>query len=255
MDNRVIIGVVGSDLSPTIGIAAAVGAEVVRQGHILLTGGKPGAGGTKVKDAAMDGAINVEESTIARMIGILDNREPPQNNCRLITTINPSSRYLLVYTGLTNHERNVINGVTPDVMIALEGREGTLSEIAFASFAGVPVVFLSSLEALIRRYKTEQNEFMTVLRNAQRKYPIINGEELEIDKLNEGFLSYLESWIGKPEDIARVADIQEGAVRAVRQALTSHSSTPPKFTKRFPGVPGCQVDADQFYNLVSQIAV
>jgi hypothetical protein len=140
-------------------------------------------------------------------------------------------------------------------MIALEGREGTLSEIAFASFAGVPVVFLGSLEALIRRYKAEQNKFMSVLRNAQGKYPIINDEELEIDKLNEGFLSYLESWAGKPEDIVGVADIQEGADRAVCQALTSHSSTPPRFTKRFPGVPGCKVDADQFYDLVNQIAV
>jgi hypothetical protein len=48
-----------------------------------------------------------------------------------------------IYTGMFD-ARNVINAKTPNVLIALRGGAGTLSEIALAIKAGTPVICLHS---------------------------------------------------------------------------------------------------------------
>ena len=48
-----------------------------------------------------------------------------------------------IYTGLGD-ARNVINAITPDVIVALKGSYGTLSEIALALKAGTPVIGLDA---------------------------------------------------------------------------------------------------------------
>jgi hypothetical protein len=50
---------------------------------------------------------------------------------------------LLIHTGLEHNIRNVINGVTPDVIVVFGGSRGTLAEAAFALAAGKKLLFFS----------------------------------------------------------------------------------------------------------------
>ena len=134
-----IIGVVGAsgdgypDLWP---LAASVGRAVVVARHVLLTGGggsnpKP----NRVRDCAVVAALEIPG---AKIISILPKSE----------TGAPTSTHLPITTPLSSDGRNVINGFTPDGLIALHGSGGTLSEVAYALYKKKPVVFLDSRDAL-----------------------------------------------------------------------------------------------------------
>jgi predicted Rossmann-fold nucleotide-binding protein len=121
---RLIVGVVGGDDNMRGG--EELGREIARRGWILLTGGQlmerslveaTGA----VKDAAMLGAVAADDG--ARLAGILPSI--------LIKWRRPSARRLFLDTGLPHNVRNVINGRTPDVVVAFGCSQGTLAEIAF----------------------------------------------------------------------------------------------------------------------------
>jgi uncharacterized protein (TIGR00725 family) len=118
------------------------GRLIAERKWILLTGGelpKKRNIDLEVKDASMLGADDVAPGR-ARLIGIL-----PKGN----RTLELNGRRLLVHTGLLHNVRNVINGRTPDVIVAFGGSRGTLAEIAFAKACGRPVIFtLGSLKEL-----------------------------------------------------------------------------------------------------------
>lgn len=126
---RLIICVVGGSTkvpSPVVDLAMQVGRAVATADVILLTGGIGGQ--KKVKDAAVHGAMG------GRIISII------KDGCGVRFR---AARHILVESGMGD-ARNVLNGFTPDVLIALWGGGGTLTEVAFAAIAGRPVVFLSS---------------------------------------------------------------------------------------------------------------
>ncbi|MBP1721279.1 MAG: hypothetical protein H6Q50_791 [Deltaproteobacteria bacterium] len=124
-----VIGVMGSHRGDTRTLEEAyrVGEGIAKRGHILLTGG---GGGTM--RAASEGA---------RKAG------------GLVVAVLPSERHypakgypndfvdIPIYTGLSD-ARNAINAKTPDVLVALRGGLGTLSEIALALKSGTPVIGL-----------------------------------------------------------------------------------------------------------------
>lgn len=135
------MGAVGGD--EQAGVADAFGAALARAGLVILTGGSAELKlpwlGTETKDLALCGAAAEEAAgrAVARLVGVESSSPPASWNA-------PASGRprLCLRTGLHHYERNVINGVTPDVLVAFGGSCGTLSEVAFARMAGRPVFFL-----------------------------------------------------------------------------------------------------------------
>jgi len=118
-----LIAVVGAreTTSAVLATAEAVGREIGRQGHTIVCGGLTG-----VMEAACRGA----RAEGGHTIGVLPGDEA--------STANPYVEFAIP-TGL-GVARNSVVARTGDVMIAIDGSYGTLSEIAFALQFRRPVV-------------------------------------------------------------------------------------------------------------------
>jgi uncharacterized protein (TIGR00725 family) len=136
-----IIGVIGgSEVSPELYSAAElIGREVATRQAILITGGLRG-----VMEAAAKGAKAAGGLTI----GVLPGLSPADANPYID---------LPIVTGLSE-ARNIIIVRTAEVLIAVGGGYGTLSEIAFALRLQKPVIGLDSwhVAAPIIRVQTPQ---------------------------------------------------------------------------------------------------
>jgi SLOG cluster4 family len=181
-----------------------LGREIARRGWILLTGGQVlersvvepiGA----VKDAAMLGADGAEResmrgadtaeservlgadaaegeghgSVAARLVGILPSRT--------VQWRRPLARRLFLDTGLPHNVRNAINGLTPDIVIAFGGSQGTLAEIAFAKAASREVIFYAGLGyGGISSNTSERNQRISIERPTSKNHcgPIRRRAEL-----------------------------------------------------------------------------
>ena len=121
-----IVGVIGSDgLLPekVASIAEKIGSEIAQRGFVLLCGGRGG-----VMEAACRGAKRHNGLTI----GVLPSLDKSQANVHVDVAIATSLGYA----------RNAIVVSGPDVIIALHGSVGTLSEIALALNYKKPVVIV-----------------------------------------------------------------------------------------------------------------
>lgn len=127
MRRKLTIAVVGQNecSEETAQIAALIGQTIAQKKGVVICGGLGG-----VMEAAARGAKEAGGVTV----GIL----PTMNK-------NDANQYidLVIPTGLGD-ARNVLVARAADAMIALPGKYGTLSEIAFALMAGIPVVSVSS---------------------------------------------------------------------------------------------------------------
>ena len=123
MDRPLFIAVIGeNDPSPHLAaLAEAVGAEIASAGAVLVCGGLGG-----IMEAACRGARNRGGITI----GILPGTRHGDAN--------PYVTYPIP-TGL-GHARNLIVARSAHAVIAVGGKYGTLSEIAFARIEGTPVI-------------------------------------------------------------------------------------------------------------------
>ncbi len=121
------IGVIGgSEVPPDIAAQAEeVGREIARRGGTVVCGGLGG-----VMAAACQGATNAGGLTIGILPG--DSR----------AAANPCVRIPIV-TGI-GYARNVAVVRTSQAIIAVDGSYGTLTEIAYALQAGIPVVGLGT---------------------------------------------------------------------------------------------------------------
>ncbi|RKZ20667.1 TIGR00725 family protein [bacterium] len=124
-----IIGVIGgSQVSSEIyRLAYEVGREIGKRGHILVNGGLSGVMEASAKGAKEEGGL---------VVGILPGHSKESANPWVD---------IPVVTGM-GEARNVIIVRTSDVLIAIDGRYGTLSEIAFALVFGKPVIGLRTWE-------------------------------------------------------------------------------------------------------------
>jgi uncharacterized protein (TIGR00725 family) len=127
--DRPHVGVAGSgDASTeTCELAEALGRELADRGAIVVCGGLDG-----VMEAACRGARSVGGTTIGILPGECRNDANPYVDVAIPTGLGEARNALLV--------RAV------DVLIAVEGEFGTLSEIALALRAGKPVVGLHTWE-------------------------------------------------------------------------------------------------------------
>ncbi len=124
---RTIIGVIGAGSADeeTMRRAEEVGRLIAGHGFILLCGGLGG-----VMEAAAKGAREAGGTTV----GVVPHADRHTAN-----------RYIdiPVATGF-GEGRNVIIVRTADILVAVAGEYGTLSEIAFALKAGKPVIGLAT---------------------------------------------------------------------------------------------------------------
>ncbi len=123
------IGVIGgSECSQAIRkVAEAVGRGIAQRGDIVVCGGLTG-----VMEAVCRGAKTAHGLTV----GILPGDDKTSAN-----------RYvdIPIVTGI-GYARNIIVVKSSNGIIAIGGKYGTLSEIAFASSLGVPLVGISTWE-------------------------------------------------------------------------------------------------------------
>ncbi len=129
MTQPIFIAVIGEGNPPPAlsALAEAVGAEIAAAGAVLVCGGLGG-----VMEAACRGAHSRGGITI----GILPGTRRGDAN--------PYVTYAIP-TGL-GHTRNILVVRAAQTVIAIGGRFGTLSEIAFAQIEGIPVIGLRTWE-------------------------------------------------------------------------------------------------------------
>ena len=132
---KLLIGVIGghSCSRKTAKLAQELGREIAKLGAILVCGGLGGIMQAVAKGAKQNGGATV---------GILPGDDKKEANPFIDVPI---------ATGL-GYTRNTLVTTAADIIIALEGRYGTLSEIGFALNAKKPVIGLGSwdIEGVIK---------------------------------------------------------------------------------------------------------
>ena len=112
-------------------LARALGRALCDRGWRIVCGGLEG-----VMEAAAEGARSSDRASGADVIGVLPGLEAADAN-RFVDVVIP--------TGM-NMARNVIVVASADVVVALGGGAGTLSELAIAWQLGKPIVALACAE-------------------------------------------------------------------------------------------------------------
>ena len=122
-----IIAVVGGKAPDTrsLDLAYEVGKLVAKRGAILVTGGLTG-----VMEAACRGAKEAGGLTIGILPGDSHESANPYVDIPIVTGMGEA--------------RNIVIVKTADALIAIDGKYGTLSEIAIAVSLGKPVVGLNT---------------------------------------------------------------------------------------------------------------
>ena len=126
MNVKPVVGVMGgaSVTEPVLRAAHELGARIARKGWVLLNGGRD--------EGVMAASARGAREAGGCVVGILPGRDRRGASPDLTVAI---------VTGMGD-ARNVINVLSSDVLIALEGGAGTLSEIALALKSGRPVILL-----------------------------------------------------------------------------------------------------------------
>jgi uncharacterized protein (TIGR00725 family) len=151
MDSRIRIGVIGASIcsAKLAQTAYTVGKLIAENGAVLICGGMGG-----VMEAACRGAVEAGGITV----GILPGSSAKDGN-----------KYLSipVVTGI-GYARNSIVVQSSQALIAIGGKYGTLSELAYAAQFGVPVVGLSTwkIRAPIKHVKTPEEAVRMALKLA-----------------------------------------------------------------------------------------
>ncbi len=241
------MGVIGGDNQMATGFE--LGRLIAEREWILLTGGQllPRAAVElrgEVKDASMLGAAEAAPSK-ARLIGILPAEQWPEARWDYAE----GSRRFFLHTGLPHYVRNVINGRTPDVIVALGGSRGTLSEIAFAKACGRPLLFFEgSLKRLRQRFRDyfgqpcEANEDRRKYFDQPLKvYPKAAGAANDA----VGLISLLDQMLSAASEVGDLAAALSAIIGGCdwRSELTG-----------FPGLPGDSASKRRFEAIVRAIS-
>jgi uncharacterized protein (TIGR00725 family) len=131
ISRKPIIGVMGGADVPeeVASLARQLGRAIAKEGWVVLSGGR---------DAGVMAAVSRGASEASgTVVGVLPDRDLSRASPHLTIPIR---------TGL-GEGRNVINILSSDVVIALPGSSGTLSEINLALQNGKPLVLLARDDA------------------------------------------------------------------------------------------------------------
>jgi len=127
MGRKILVSVIGGHKcdEETANLAEKVGEIIASSGAVLVTGGRRG-----IMEAASRGAKQAGGLTV----GILPGEDKSDAN---------EFVDIVITTGM-GYSRNALVAGTSEVVVALPGEYGTLSEIAFALNAGKPVYGLGT---------------------------------------------------------------------------------------------------------------
>jgi len=119
---KFLVSVIGGHKADekSLQLAESVGKTIAEEGAVLVTGGLGGIMEAVSRGAKKAGGI---------VVGIIPGEDKKE----------ASSFVDIVITTGMGYSRNTIVAGTPDIVIALSGKYGTLSEIGFALNAGKPV--------------------------------------------------------------------------------------------------------------------
>jgi uncharacterized protein (TIGR00725 family) len=216
---QLIVGLVGGDQQKDS--AEELGRVLTGRGWILLTGGQIVKGSDEVKDASMMVGADAATGKDARLVGILPSER--------VNWRQPSRRHLFLETGLLHNVRNVINGRTPDIVVAFGGGRGTLAEIAFATAAGNKVIFYMGLGRLNENFS---KYFETVSANDKQTYfedPLIEYPEASGNVGTAlGLIGLLRKTLADGKETNCTADVLADRIEATAR---------PKGQTGFPGLP------------------
>ncbi|MBN1369374.1 MAG: TIGR00725 family protein [Dehalococcoidaceae bacterium] len=120
-------------------LAEETGREIARSGAVLVCGGLGG-----VMEAACRGAVSAGGTTVGILPG--DHRSSA-NSCVTIPVV----------TGM-GYARNAVVAKSAQVVIAIGGSYGTLSEISYALQSGIPVIGIDTWQ--ISRKEKEDNSIV-----------------------------------------------------------------------------------------------
>lgn len=139
MGRKPIVGVMGgSDVPPNmVGQAEEIGEKIAQRGWVLLNGGRnQGVMAASARGAKRAGGV---------VIGVLPDKDDSQASPDLD---------FVIRTGI-GEARNWINVLSSDVVVAMSGAAGTLSEVALALVNERPVVTIGlDLGGSFERYRT-----------------------------------------------------------------------------------------------------
>jgi uncharacterized protein (TIGR00725 family) len=243
---RVIIGAVGGDRQKDA--AKAIGRAVAEAGCILLTGGNP-QDSDEVKDAAMVGAASAEAgSSVARLIGILPSHA--------VIWDDSTDRRLFLHTGLKHNLRNVITGVTPDVVVVFGGSRGTLAEAAFAVAAGKPLFFChspTSVDRLLGNFRKHFSEDDN------------SGNKDIVEYLGKPVHEFPAAWKVRPsvenlksrlaELLIQASDTELKQTELVTRCIAAATDGGPLGQTGFPGLPGDPTSKARFEAVVERMSL
>jgi hypothetical protein len=241
MARKAIVGIVGGGDRRERAMAA--GSAVAACGAILLTGGgvPEQSQSAEVKDAAIAGYRKTAGRT-GGIVGILPARCPKWD-----LSTNPGS--LLLWTGMCSYERDAINGLTPDIVVAFRGGEGTLCEMAFALFAKAPVLIADSFEHHRKKFREHKSKgsLQSALKAASNCYVRIRDVRVDAGQL----LSFLERALGETgEDPPSATPYSPDALRKHLQSLPRQLDQ-----TGFPGLPALPESKAQFEETIVNISL
>jgi uncharacterized protein (TIGR00725 family) len=245
---RIIIGAIGGDRQKES--AMALGKAVVEAGCILLTGGKI-QDSDEVKDAAMLGAASAEAGgSVARLVGIL----PSEN----IVWDESIIHRLFLQTGRPHNIRNVINGLTPDVLVVFGGSMGTLAEAAFALAARKPLFFCglptcAVIGRLLRNFRDcfsdrdgANNEDVDIfLRDPVNAFPNAWNDPPSVAELKEGLANLLTN----------ASNSAVSQTELVASCIAAATNLGPTGQTGFPGLPGDSTAKARFEANIERISI
>lgn len=227
-----IIGIIGGSSKvkeATLKLAYHVGQEIRQRNQIVLTGGHPQESRKTVKKYALLGSLSEkDDGHFGRAIGII----PRKKEVKVVLKQDNRWRAIFIHTCLSSHERNLLNGITPDVIIALSGGAGTLSEIAFAHLAGKDVIFLESLDNLRRVYISERQKLKEIVDKVRFRFRDIPIAQSDWSVIRQN----LDTLLQNSPMIASTAE------EALDKALSCSNDTYGEDTalaRSYPGLPPC----------------
>jgi uncharacterized protein (TIGR00725 family) len=138
---RPVIGVFGSSrpTTPERKLAEEIGYQIAARGCIVLTGGD-GSAGTAVRDRTITGAMRARQNGYnAAWVGVVRTPLPGATD--------PTKSSIILRPGY-EHKRNYVEAHLCDAAIALPGRVGTPSEIAFCLVLRRPVVLARPVRSM-----------------------------------------------------------------------------------------------------------
>jgi hypothetical protein len=247
---RLIVGVIGGDFNLDSG--EELGKEVARRGWIVMTGGQVRDRSLvvpkgEVKEAALLGAASAEsEGAISRLIGILPEPGEAPIKPKKPSWNRPTPYRLFLHTGLTHNVRNVINGRTPDVLVAFGGSRGTLAEIAFGLSARRTIFVHRGFDRLRRNLEKyfgpggDPDDRDVYFQTPLRFYPAMaNGVDELLANLRHLFAELPTNEVSATELANRIA----ATTTISERELTG-----------FPGLPHEKSAGDYFERIVGEIS-